>query len=285
MSVPTKQLFWEMTESNPEDRIESYDQLIVRIDELLSCEEADSSDQHVPNLLLLSEDSIERRRTRDQRQWLAIPVCSLIFVFVFTAVIWFTGDGPVTEAVATNWTTTGLAQPVFNGVTVPIELQESGTWLPQAAPDGSRVLAGASGGRLVVPLVLDTSDTLNVRLRVGVYIPADGTLEVEASAGDVGTRSVRLMHLTPTSASGLEGLTQTSDSRSPIEIEAAPPENVVFQRLVVSRQNDRIVVSVNGSMLGHATVNRTQPTVIRFHCVGGSINFADFDVVELVPTT
>ncbi|MEM8671375.1 MAG: serine/threonine-protein kinase [Planctomycetota bacterium] len=284
LSAGTVALFQEMTEADPERRTGNYLDLMNRIDEVIrELKVADDiSSQPTDHGLKLSVP--ERFNVvKTKRSWTR-PGLLLATAVIFALIPVFLKGSPASDSSANvTWITDGLPYSLFDGFNVPIEFQESGTWIPIVASDGSRVLAGQSGGRLRIPMRFRGSDSSNTRIRLGVHFPAESQFMVSTVSDSPNVNEMNLLQLTATRATPLSDLRPSPSAVEGVDFEPSQPEDVVFQRLEISRQRGQIVINVNGDLFGTVRVNDAEHTTLRFESTRGTVHLADFDIVQLIP--
>lgn len=292
MTASTVSLFREMTETNPEQRIGDYKELINRIDELLE----DSITRPTPSAKprrRSNRPSVRRSNDRLITTRKAVVIGSLVLGIGAGAAIWTGRTEPSIDAVdeTTTWRIDGLPLPLFNGKSVPL-FKQFGSWAPGVSSDGSRVLIGEQGAQMTIPLISKNSQSgradRNLRLRVSVLVSADSVTEISLldSATETTCATLQLARNTVTCTLDTAG-TETSNTTATrsLRLPNNTTDDSVFQRVSFQRQRDRVLMSVNGEELGRVTCDEHTTSLVRFRCVENSSSFADIDVVAITAAT
>ncbi|GAB5405789.1 MAG: hypothetical protein Aurels2KO_40200 [Aureliella sp.] len=342
LSQASRELLFDMTHAKVDDRIQDYDSLLARIDTVLSesnLSDGDSastqtapdrsssaatksdaaSNDAAPKLPGLPRGGLSRRQIVGGALGLAAGTIAGGLLLTYSD--WFSGtrnasnpEAEQAEAELIEWAVDGFPVPLFNGQSVP-RFRQAGFWSPEVAQDGSRVLTGARGARMTIPLELPDVKTRNMRFRVGVYLSEDATLQVDIKPSNqqnpsasvkLGATSISLSSVTDGKATELNSLPIAGPSRQhtgaseptlgdkdkaasvDVDSKGDDSENagdeVVFQRLQFQRQDSAVVVIINGQELGRIPAEQGTTTSLELTCQDGPVNLADLDIVPLKPS-
>lgn len=272
-----------MTETDPDDRIRDYEDLIGRIDSTLAglLGSTTTCSSYVPKTV--SEKP--RAMSRSNRWWLLAGVAAtLLIIAVSTSIYtlyWWLRSSPEAIEREGAWIVSEVPQPLFNGLSVPLTPQ-SGKWQPRTASDGSRVLVGSSNAQMTI-LLTDTSLSsakASWRFRVSVQPQDSATAVIElpdiransTSSDTIGLAINReMVRLT-----GGGGTTTSS-----VALRAADDEGPTFQEVQIARQAETLQLSVNGKLIDKTNIGHSGPTGIVLRAFGGEVYFADLDIVEM----
>lgn len=306
VSAETVRLFRDMTHCDLEERISDYDSLLTRIDELLDPKAGIGN----PESRLKSDHPIEDiRKPRIKR----LPEMLLALVGSLTlcggiAVYWFAGTEPITrnDSTQSRWEIDGFPQPLFNGESVPL-FRQAGSWSPSIEADGSRVLTGTQGSTMTIPLVMKqgpsakTAAAKNMRFRIGVSLPGEGTVDLEIAFDDHDRDKLAVLRLQNGNAEWIpqklaaepfsnqpadqpdnQPADQLDDaSRTVVKLPDTDSSDVVFQRVSIVRQANQCIVSINNDVFPPIECAEDSPASVRLRCVNGTAHFGDIDMVAM----
>ncbi|KAA1261291.1 Serine/threonine-protein kinase PknL [Rubripirellula obstinata] len=272
-------LFRDMTETNPEDRIADYEELISRIDELVDIDRRSSPK---------TRSAVRRNAdaTHDRRMKTKGFVTIVLIVVGITAAIAYSHSRSteVTEAneAAEEWIVDGFPQPLFNGESVPL-FRQSGSWSPGVASDGSRVLVGSEGSQMTIPLTKSENDSPNLRLRFGLRLSVDSVVEVSFMHSDQSTQCGVLRFDGYTAAFRSSASSPDSDSSTSMTFSPSPNQDPIFQSLTFQRTKKSASLTINGDPIGNLPCDASSITSIKLRCIKNAATFADIDIVRLSP--
>ena len=279
VSVESVTLFRNMTEKDPGNRIQNYQDLIQRIDALL----AGSTVPGQKPPLSKPTKSESRHKNLTRRIILAITLTALAGLGI---ALWMTYPNlespPIADA--SGWIVDGFPRALFDGQSVPL-FRQSGNWSAGIASDGSRVLIGAEDAKMIIPLELNSSTSPNMRLRLGVNYGKESVVEIGVRHADQTLECAMLRFQNETiDFVPSEATCNSSDPKS-LHVQSSAEEDVVFQQVAFQRQGDQVLLVVNGQTLGSIGCTETDATAIHLRCITKSANFADIDLVSLVSKT
>lgn len=292
ISRSTISLFRDMTETNPDDRISDYQDLIDRIDDLLA--EAVVPPAKTATSMPASGRRIcnPRRRRPMVRRALSIVSVALLFIGLGALAMGFARRNSAANNVigpAARWQVNGLPAPLFNGKSVPL-FRQSGSWALGIAGDGSRVLKGMEGAQMTIPLMLETStggtDADDFRLRVGVLVSVDNRAEIRLLSSSSG-KEFAVLRFDSSSVKFIPDASATNASRTTaarsIDLQTTSIDDSVIQRVSLQRAGDQVSLFINGDEIGRVACgdNTIDSAVLR--CVKNESSFADIDIVSITP--
>lgn len=282
VSDPSVILFRAMTESAVEDRIEDYNELIEQIDEALASLHGGDlpvTPKRAGRSLASGTHAVIRRRKKKRIRNAAI-IGTLLLVAGTSAALVTTGtwggraiDSDQASAVdLSQWPIDAIPTPLFNGESIPL-FRKSGNWAAGKSDDGGRVLIGAEGSWMQLPLWLPRSRETNARLRFATAFPPEGRLKMEL-LGEPSTAGATLW--------ATEQSVEMVDSKD-------QESKMVFSKLhrslrfqVFQHQNSWMVM-VNGEPLGSFRISPGESPAVMIHCDTGEVQISDLDIVPLVP--
>jgi serine/threonine protein kinase len=264
-------LFRDMTETNVDDRIGDYDELITRIDDLLAGGDRKTAAKRLTPSL--------------QPSWaLSKRTMIILALSVFSAIgagSLLLRDPPANQTSTAEWKVDGFPQPLFNGQSVPL-FRQSGNWTSGSAADGGRVLIGNEGSRMTIPVVIENDVTAFARLRMGVHVDELGIVEIGLSQSadpprDLGTLVFKdsLAKFVPSSAA--------TDLGDTFQIRFDESDDFVLQQVAIEHLSDHVDVIVNGQTIATIDNENDAGVSIELRCVQKNASFADIDVVRLSP--
>ena len=303
VSAQTVRLFRDMTHCELEDRIGDYRSLLDRIDQVLESVTAPSG-QGPTSKINANHPVQDIRKSRIKRLPETIAIAALLIVGS-VVVLYFSGGLSLEQnrsSTEIRWEIDGFPRPLFNGESVPL-FRQSGSWSPTVEADGSRVLTGTQGATMTVPLLLDQRLNGNgdakidnagnhVRFRIGVSLPNPGTVELEFAVGGTSGEQLATLRLQNGQAEWISGKVTTESSpnssedasRTIIELPPAPiSDDVVFQRVSVTRYADQFMVAINNDAFPPIVCGDDVAVNVRLHCVTGTTHFGDIDMVAMKP--
>ena len=175
-------LFRDMTESNIEDRIGGYRELISRIDELL-----DGTERPLEKIASVPLSAGDGAPSPTHTKRTSAVIVTILMVIGLGAVFARWGHpsnmAPRSSTSTVLWKVDGFPQPLFNGKGVPL-FRQSGSWSPGVEQDGSRVLIGREGSQMTIPLAIQGDPSTNMRLRVGVRSTVGSVVELALRQSD-----------------------------------------------------------------------------------------------------
>lgn len=268
LSTPTRQLFQHMTASDVSQRIGNYEELISRISDVLANPE-------------LSE-AVDQPSSEGKRAFL-FPSWMKVFLWAFVAAVFFgwwlvSNRQQVRPAIAANedaisWQPQGPFYPLFDGVGYPLQFRRRGVWTPEALSDGGRVLVGASGAKIYMPLSIE-KQRLNVRLEMILHLAAGDnvTLGVTRDGIEEALGSVRV----PIEAERGEDTQQGGLREAP---------GVPLRPIAVSfsKRFDQVLIHVDGQEKLHLSCDPSGTLSAVVDCIDGGVRLSDIEIVQLVP--
>lgn len=274
-------LFRQMTQSEPEGRLGNYEELITLIDELLSLEA-----QPAVGVFKARWTEAGPIRSRRLSAWIASAAC---FVLIAAGAAAYLLDrskcGPQSVGAEKLWEVDGFPRPLFNGQSVPL-FQQVGSWSPDVAADGSRVLSGKEGAEMTLPLVLAGDPSPNLRLRFSLLVEDDTVIEVGLRhSGESSDLSVMRFEDDRVAFRPLQNAVEPSEPKRIDLSQTAEsiPGDFVFQRVAILRLGDRVSVVFNGQQLGSVGCNAGESTSIILRSVKNQAILADIDIVRMSP--
>ena len=283
----SSKLLKDMTESDPDQRISAYSELIRRIDEVLK-----SLTGHETEFLpAVQSKSALKPKFKPQKKRFSKLFGAIAIGLVLTALgIFFSIDlrssPSFDEMQLAAWKPVSLPVPLFNGLSVPVSFQRAGFWKPHLANDGSRVLAGMEGAQLTIPSnsANVTRDSSGWRFRAGLQPQAGGIGKITFRSSAVGpeialrvdARQVKLVSIQDQSK-----VTELASSMRNEQTGLGSSENAIFWDCEVYRILNSLVFRVNGSVLGAVQVDTREESSLVLEAEQGETYFADLDIVEI----
>lgn len=278
ISAGSRQLFFDLTESNADHRISDYEELIDRIDEVLlfASDETAKSLSSEFTTAKVNSNAVTRTLTQIDRsrpepklfrmRWLAVVACLLAILLIgYVGLRGSTLETRKPLIVASNWQSEGFPTPLFNGQSVP-RFRQTGIWQPSVAADGSRVLTGRTASTLNLPVAVEGAT--HARLRFGISLNLEDAVAIELEREG---KVVELMRLNNAIAS-----IPSDDNRKSVDLTQPHREgDVVFQRIEVLRDGNALAIVVNGKQV---LAVRCDSNEITLRCVAGQPEFGDLDI-------
>lgn len=282
ISPESTRLFRRMTEANAEDRIGNYAELMQEIDLVVGTlgQPAKPPEGGVNANKQTTRVGSRWLKGFFPKLWVGLASLSLLALAAWAASHFLAGanTSPDDEF---EWVVSGFRQPLFNGQSVPV-FKQAGAWTQVEAADGSRVLQGAAGSWMTVPLFRPSLKSTNVQLRISTHLLPGGSVAFEFE--DLKKRSLGQLHISQTAIKFLTGeLLEESSANKHVPIAATEPDQVVFQRIQISRKNSKLIIEANGQLVKVIDSEPTSLNAITLHCIDQDAQFADIDIIELVP--
>lgn len=203
--------------------------------------------------------------------------------------------GPSESNRSITWKPAGLPQPLFNGRSIPVgTVASTGWWTPEAALDGSRVLAGHQGSVLRIKLRSPGAASPNAQLQININLPDNESIvQITKQSTDIAGNDVEELPgslvIHDSEARYYEETTQSSSdqanstAQSVLELTRSIPSDVLFRRIRVIREGNMIRTQINEHELEPQSCNAEGEVFVVVRCVRGRVNVADLTIVELVP--
>ncbi len=309
MSAPTTQLFRDMTETDPERRVDSYRDLLSRIDEVLSglaepvgfVEQVLTYDREVdPHFDTVEyshgqENTVTATTVLPQTKSPGLSRARMLLLAVAgLAVLAFAGNAIIHRAqfsgakaaelnsVAQRWRLTGAPEYFFNGRSLPVRLSKFGSWSPAQGPEGESVLRGMEGAWMDLPMEVK-SGASDLRVMVAVAIPDGGEVDLHLPNDAADPR--RLVRITASGASVLVEETGRILPRSKEIQFRQDPDGNSFHDCHFLAVEGMLVVFVDGKLLGHVAYAAREGDALRIGTRKGSADFADLRISEVQERT
>ena len=277
-------LLLQMTETKPNNRIGSYPELIRRIDEVLDCLQGNQSE---------NEQFYESGQPREHREsslgWIKVPLMVVLGVILAIVVFFFATPGrESSERFGPDlaaWHPASLPRPLFNGLSVPL-FSQSGRWQPHTSKEGSRVLAGAEGSDLRIPLgdALASQEIVNWRFRVSLQ-PQEGAVAriLLKSAGDRPMAAIVIETQQATVQSLQEGPKphEVANLKVSNQEETRTIDEPIVWACELSQIDGSLIIRINGQQLGFVKLGDATLDTIVLEAQRGETYFADLDIVQL----
>ncbi len=300
ISPESRQLFRDMTESEPEARLGGYGELLERIERLLDRKDSEGLLQTTAFLQPRDGASQEKRRPVNkatktespvQTRRISILAASFAILLGVSALLLYLGQPKsraLVDADLPNWTTRNSERIYFFTGKLPTNGRPQGLWNDAQGDEGELVMAGSSGS---YTLPLRTAEgrflteqylfRVNIKPRQASRVEVHfGRLEPEESA----TRLVvqisggqAQLGLRP----GADATFKPFSEFEPVRLETTNP--LAYQTLSIRRWPEGWAVSVNGTSLGTiAAVEGEEFDRIQFFVNGGEAHFADIEGLPLI---
>ena len=310
VSQQTVSLFRDMTEADADDRIQNYEILIDRIDDLkkqtpiqqnaasipvhgesepskpehsepVHSKPAHSEPVHNSSTNNGSAPTFPSNRFTSRRTVLSIASIILLCTVVILGVVFRPASlSSVSNQETENWTADGFPQPLFNGQSVP-RFRKTGSWSPSVVSDGSRVLTGQTGSAMTIPLALSSTTTQNLRLRLALTTNDQRITEIGIRHANRDSDEAMLRFRDGIAEFVPIGDTAEQSETISIPLTQSTQDNTVFQRIVVMRRDTQISLLINGETMGTVSCDPATATAIQLRSVAGFANYADVDIVAL----
>ena len=282
VSTDTRKLFFEMTETNVENRIPDYSTLIDRIDDLLiqlAPRTTSPLDQNNRSSFPHRTHSRESQN-RTLKAFVVLGVGALLTTLFLAA--WKAPQSAPKTSTDQVWVSDGIPRPLFNGKSVPL-FPQSGVWSPGTIEDGSRVLQGVAGSRMTIPLSVKDTSPQDVRLRLSINLaePSKAEIAIDAAGKE---QAPTLIAFSPDRVQFVVS-NEASEKPDVILLLQSNELSSTFHNVTISKRNEQVVVTVNGQRLGSIQCRRTDSVNVGLFCISGPVNFADIDLVPIKPQT
>ncbi len=302
-SPESKKLLQLMIAPAPEDRIQDYHALIAAIDRLpIRTNETQTAIWHsatpTPSeTQAVTVDQIDipapDRKPRISRGTWGL---SFVLICIIGFLYWFVTQSNKTRSLepVPTLVTSGWQSPFFNGENLEGLKRKRKEWKRASDSEGASILQGSGSAIMPFPKP-DTSEKTQItdyRILLGVDLLTADSVEVHfdrADESDDCQRTVlKVMHDRVDLGhknrleGELESIASTNFSKN-IPTQSSDQETH-YQSLAIERHRERWFAFFNDELVGSTPVkNPNSPRDIQLLVNGGSANFADLSLLELVP--
>ncbi len=272
-SPESVQLFLDMTESKADDRIQTYEQLFQRIDEITSGVGAGVSFKRRAN---------GAKRNSSTKKILGVAAALLIIIagwFVYQKLRGASNVVATSTVSPIDYVRTGQSVYLFDGKNAPI-YKQSGLWIPKIGVEGG-TLKGQADSWIDFPLSHDGLAAENTELEIGCIISDGATASVQLPpdrdgmqwAIRLGNDSVQLVSVAD----------ETKTLGETISIGASDKVNHSIMRIQLLEIGDQLTALFRGKPLATIECSSLQDAMVRVMVQGGDVELADIMLTGLVP--